>query len=264
MYTALTEVTSSTIVRGPIVVVCARESSRDLNGSQAWEMRITVRDNLVIDPVMLMVPSGEWHETVRDNALRFWLWPLAAALSTLCPEGGLDGLAKRKADWSMRTFGEGRRTKALTAHIRKELEGIEAKPDDLTEPVDVILLAMDLYARAGGTNLLADLRAKQCVNERRKWERPREGEPAEHVREPVILRAKWIECQTGSKAVVIHNGSTFYLNTCGRIKFEGGVMFAGEVIKVGGGHIMTSKMLASDAEARAWCERTVAEWKAGA
>lgn len=73
----------------------------------------------------------------------------------------------------------------ICGHIAKELEEIRANPTDTTEHVDVILLAMDLYLRAGGQpeHLLRDLQAKQQINFGRKWvvndgvcEHVREGE----------------------------------------------------------------------------------------
>jgi hypothetical protein len=57
----------------------------------------------------------------------------------------------RQRDFSLRTFGPGQRTHGVLDHIRKELAEIEAKPADLTEWVDVILLALDGAWRAGPT-----------------------------------------------------------------------------------------------------------------
>lgn len=87
--------------------------------------------------------------------------------------------------WSLRVFGEGRQTAGLTGHIEKEIEEVRAKPDDLAEWVDVMMLAMDGYLRHGGTvgSLLTDLVAKQDENFRRRWPPAGGGdEPAEHDR----------------------------------------------------------------------------------
>src|SRR3990167_6280348 len=46
-------------------------------------------------------------------------------------------------EWSLRTFGEGYRSKQLANHLRKEIDEIEANPRALEEYVDVILLALD-------------------------------------------------------------------------------------------------------------------------
>lgn len=58
---------------------------------------------------------------------------------------------ERQREFSERTFGPGARTKGVVDNIRKELIEIEAKPDDLSEWVDVILLALDGAWRAGYT-----------------------------------------------------------------------------------------------------------------
>jgi hypothetical protein len=98
---------------------------------------------------------------------------------------GLTEYLTRQWEWSRRTFGEGRRTKGILEHIRKELSEIEAKPDDLSEWVDVMILAMDGYWRHGGKpeSLMADLQAKQDKNFARKWPTPTSEDVAvEHVR----------------------------------------------------------------------------------
>ncbi len=93
---------------------------------------------------------------------------------------------ERQRQWSRKTFGEGKRTLGIIAHIRKELAEIEAKPDDLEEWIDVAILALDGYWRHGGepADLMAHLQAKQDKNFARKWPAPGpEDEPTEHVRE---------------------------------------------------------------------------------
>jgi hypothetical protein len=87
--------------------------------------------------------------------------------------------------WSKRTFGEGRRTKGNAEHIRKELDEIEAAPGDLSEWVDVIMLAIDGYFRHGGqpATLLPDFLTKQAENFGRTWPAPKsEDTPVEHQR----------------------------------------------------------------------------------
>lgn len=89
-------------------------------------------------------------------------------------------------DWSQTTFGDGRRTKGLLEHIRRELEEVSAKPDDLVEWVDVVLLAFDGYWRHGGKpeEFLDAVRAKYEVNQARKWPPPApEDQPNHHVKE---------------------------------------------------------------------------------
>lgn len=86
--------------------------------------------------------------------------------------------------WSEQTFGPGRRTIGITEHIKKELQEIRDKPEDLSEWVDVIILAMDGYWRHGGKSedLIHDLIAKQKKNFGRTYLKPPEDQPSEHVR----------------------------------------------------------------------------------
>lgn len=96
----------------------------------------------------------------------------------------VDYINKQKR-WSEKTFGEGRRTNGITAHIRKELDEIEAAPDDIVEVADVIILAIDLAWRQGYTaeTLIQALRLKQSINMVRTWPKPSsEDAPVEHVR----------------------------------------------------------------------------------
>lgn len=95
---------------------------------------------------------------------------------------------QRQADWSRKTFGPDPRTAGVIDHIRKELHEIEAKPNDLSEWIDVVILALDGAWRMGATpnQIIAALVAKQTKNESRNWPDWRTA-PAdraiEHVRE---------------------------------------------------------------------------------
>lgn len=91
----------------------------------------------------------------------------------------------RQREWSARTFGDGRRTLGIANHIRKELLEIEAEPTDLEEWIDVIILAMDGFWRAGGLpdNLARELYRKQSKNFERQWPAHQPEDAAvEHVR----------------------------------------------------------------------------------
>lgn len=87
-------------------------------------------------------------------------------------------------EWSAKTFGNGRRTLGILDHIKKELLEIEAQPTDLSEWVDVVILAMDGYWRHGGQieSLMNDMRAKQVKNMARSWPAPSEDVAVEHDR----------------------------------------------------------------------------------
>lgn len=99
--------------------------------------------------------------------------------------GGLREVLSNQKDWSRRTFGSGRRTIGITKHIEKECAEVRENPDDLSEWVDIMILAMDGYWRAGGSPemLLHAIIAKQSINRERKYPWTNEDEPSEHVRE---------------------------------------------------------------------------------
>lgn len=77
----------------------------------------------------------------------------------------------QQREWSERTFGPGARTAGVLDHIRKELTEIEKAPLDLSEWIDVVILALDGAWRAGHLphEIIAALRAKQAKNEARTW-----------------------------------------------------------------------------------------------
>ncbi len=94
---------------------------------------------------------------------------------------------RRQIAFSQRTFGPGERTAGVLDHIRKELIEIEAAPADLTEWVDLILLAFDGAWRAGHTAeaICQGIDTKQTKNEARTWPDWRTvapGKAIEHVR----------------------------------------------------------------------------------
>ncbi len=77
----------------------------------------------------------------------------------------------RQIDWSAKTFGPGNRYKGVIEHIRKELIEIEENPSDITEWIDVVILALDGAWRMGATpeDIIRTLVAKQTKNENRVW-----------------------------------------------------------------------------------------------
>lgn len=78
---------------------------------------------------------------------------------------------ERQREFSSRTFGPGMRTAGVVDHIRKELCEIERAPTDLTEWIDVVILALDGAWRCGATpeQIITALVAKQTKNEGRAW-----------------------------------------------------------------------------------------------
>ena len=94
----------------------------------------------------------------------------------------------RQRKFSIKTFGPGARSKGVIDHIRKELIEIEQAPNDLSEWVDVILLAIDGAHRAGHSpeEIAEGVDGKQTKNEKRNWPDWRTTNPdaaIEHVRE---------------------------------------------------------------------------------
>ena len=93
----------------------------------------------------------------------------------------------RQRAFSERTFGPGSRTAGVVDHIRKELREIEADPADLSEWIDVVILAFDGAWRAGYSceEVVAALVDKQTKNEARNWPDWRtvpDDKAIEHVR----------------------------------------------------------------------------------
>jgi hypothetical protein len=94
---------------------------------------------------------------------------------------------ERQRRFSLETFGPGSRRQGVIDHIRKELCEIEAAPTDVSEWVDVILLAIDGAWRAGHEpeDIARAIAAKQTKNEARFWPDWRTADPdkaIEHVR----------------------------------------------------------------------------------
>lgn len=124
-------------------------------------------------------------------------------------EGVFDMLAhlQRQREWSEKTFGPGTRILGVIDHIRKELREIEADPSDITEWIDVVILALDGAWRAGyqPQQIIDALVTKQAKNEARDWpdwrtmptdkaiEHDRSAE-ALSVKEPVAWRAPVNPC----------------------------------------------------------------------
>lgn len=78
---------------------------------------------------------------------------------------------EHQREWSTRAFGPGRRTGGVLDHIAKEVEEVRAHPTDLSEWVDLIILALDGAWRAGHEPLaiIEAIKAKQARNEARTW-----------------------------------------------------------------------------------------------
>jgi dATP/dGTP diphosphohydrolase len=94
---------------------------------------------------------------------------------------------ERQRNFSVSIFGPGKRTDNLIDHIAKELDEIRDDPRDVSEWVDVIILAFDGAWRAGWEpqQIIDAIIAKQERNEQRTWPDWRAADPGkaiEHVR----------------------------------------------------------------------------------
>lgn len=74
-------------------------------------------------------------------------------------------------EFSLKTFGPGKRLEAGIDHIKKELDEIIKEPDNLEEYVDLILLSLDITHRAGFTaeEICEKIKYKFEKNKNRKW-----------------------------------------------------------------------------------------------
>ena len=114
------------------------------------------------------------------------------------PNVTFDDYLKRHEEWGHATFGspaDGRGPLGPLNHIEKEIVEIKEDPTDLKEWIDLIILGIDGFLRAGGkkTMLLPMLFAKQLTNAARNWPEWRGSDPTkaiEHVRTPEELAAK--------------------------------------------------------------------------
>lgn len=78
---------------------------------------------------------------------------------------------QRQRDFSCKTFGPGRRTLGIIEHIKKELREIAEDPLDISEWIDVAILALDGAWRHGASpeQIIDTLVGKQDKNENRDW-----------------------------------------------------------------------------------------------
>lgn len=146
------------------------------------------------------------HEELR-RAVTDYEQRQEAALERSIPEpaGSFDLVAhlRRQRAFSLRTFGPGARSAGVIDHLRKELLELERDPSDLTEWIDVVLLACDGAWRQGFTpeQIACNLGEKLARNEQRSWPDWRTADPnkaIEHVRTeeqpiappPAVVEAK--------------------------------------------------------------------------
>lgn len=135
-----------------------------------------------------------YHHHCADHALPPALATLEARLLAgqlvePTPPSTFDLVAHlhRQRAFSERTFGPGPRLAGVLDHLRKELREVEANPGDISEWIDLVLLAFDGAWRQGFTpeQIAEALTAKQTKNEARTWPDWRtmpDGKAIEHDR----------------------------------------------------------------------------------
>jgi len=153
-------------------------------------------DGAFLRPSLCRIEDGRWVSEATNLAVDLrpgfeYFWVAESELVRQLECGGaffdlVEHLYRQRA-FSERAFGPGDRLRGVLDHIRKELIEIEAAPGDVTEWVDVILLALDGAWRAGHTpeQIAAAIEAKQTKNEGRTWPDWRTAAPGkaiEHVR----------------------------------------------------------------------------------
>lgn len=113
------------------------------------EVKVEVDEDMVVRIKNAVEGGAQWREPTFD----------------------LVGHLRRQRKFSIKTFGPGLKTEGILDHIRKELSEIAAKPADVLEWIDVVLLAFDGAWRTGTSPgaIAWWIDAKQTENERRKW-----------------------------------------------------------------------------------------------
>lgn len=167
----------SDLEKATVAAQCAALLCNDLKA-------MAVTDNLILSDVIV-------KEIEIAVAQRIRLERIAANLTQMAGDANCFDLVEhlqRQQDFSLRTFGPGKRTNGLIDHIGKELREIAANPEDVIEWVDVVLLSLDGAWRAGyeAKEICKAIQEKLEHNMARKWPDWRTAEPGkaiEHVRD---------------------------------------------------------------------------------
>jgi len=148
-------------------------SPTDLIRREDVEALIRARQSITQDPMIYAGLSVALQELAALPAD-----PVAEA-------AGFDfrSFASEFHQWALATFGPGRRTRAISEHIRRELAEIAAEPDSVEEWCDVMMLALNGAMRTGATaeEVAATLAAKLAKNKARTWPDWRTADPNEPI-----------------------------------------------------------------------------------
>ena len=91
----------------------------------------------------------------------------------------------KKMEWSYKTFGTSERHIGVLKHIEKEIQEVYENPSDVTEWIDIIILAFDGACRMGFTpqQVVDAMISKQKQNLKRSWPPPPEDDqPSFHLK----------------------------------------------------------------------------------
>lgn len=96
-------------------------------------------------------------------------------------------LAADQSEWSQATFGSDQERGPLGAlrHLEREAREVQADPGNAEEYADCFLLILDAARRAGLSplELIRASSQKMDINRARKWPRPVDDHPVEHIRD---------------------------------------------------------------------------------
>ena len=99
----------------------------------------------------------------------------------------LQELWELMSDWQQKQFGsdQTRGPIGTLKHLRKEVDEAIKNPNDLEEYVDIYFMTVDSCRRAGYTfdQFRRGVDEKLQKNMARRWSKPVDGEPCEHIRE---------------------------------------------------------------------------------
>jgi Protein of unknown function (DUF550) len=122
-----------------------------------------------------------------------------------------------QAEWSQATFGTDSERDHIgpLKHLAKEAVEAQVRPSDPVEIADCLFLVFDAARRSGMTldTLIEVAEQKLLVNKARKWSKPTDDNPVEHVREGAAAPsqdtatpvAELIVIQDGSKRIEFAN-----------------------------------------------------------
>ena len=140
-----------------------------------------------ISKLVMLFPYGE---LLADTDPVAFMETVRTEIEESRSKQSLQELIERQRDFSIKTFGPpNNNTCGIIDHICKEIDEVAAtEGKDLSEWIDIVILALDGAWRAGFTpeQIVQGLLDKQAKNESRRWPDWRTAEPGkaiEHIRD---------------------------------------------------------------------------------